>query len=162
MLPKSKKILQVYDNSLFTGKNIDQFSWLAFISPFHWTIWLCLFASIIVLSAALWFFHGYQRKYKTLGIIEAFCISTSSIFGMGIWDAHQFHSNESGRLTLLIVFISGSVFFYTYGGFLTSSLAVPMENIPFSSPQEILSTNYRYWIYKFITKFIINCTGPHW
>ena len=63
---------------------------------------------------------------------------------MGIWDAHEFHSNESGRLTLLIVFISGSVFFSTYGGSLTSSLAIPMKNIPFRSPQEILSTNYRY------------------
>ena len=62
---------------------------------------------------------------------------------MGIWDANEFDSNQSGRLALFIVFISGSLFFYTYGGFLTSSLAVPMEYIPFSSPQEILSTNYR-------------------
>ena len=129
--------------SLFSGKRVEKISWSTFISPFHWTIWLCLFASILVLSTALWVFHGYQRKEKALSKIEAFCISASSIFGMGIWDANEFQSNESGRLTLLIVFISGSIFFYTYGGFLTSSLAVPMEYIPFSSPHEILSTNYR-------------------
>ena len=62
---------------------------------------------------------------------------------MGIWDANEFQSNESGRLTLLIVFTSGSIFFYTYGGFLTSSLAVPVGNVPFSSPEELVTTNYR-------------------
>ena len=129
---------------LFTGKSIKKFSWLTFISPFHWTIWLCLFALIVVFSALLWLFYGYQREEKTLSLIEAFCISASSIFGMGIWDANDFGSNESGRLTLLIIFISGSIFFYTYGGFLTSSLAVPVENIPFRSPSEILTTDYRY------------------
>ena len=133
--------------SLFTGKKVEKISWSTFISPFHWTIWLCLFASILVLSTALWFFHSYQREEKALSKIEAFCISASSIFGMGIWDANEFQSNESGRLTLLIIFISGSIFFYTYGGFLTSSLAVPVENIPFRSPSDILNTDYRYRIY---------------
>ena len=63
---------------------------------------------------------------------------------MVIWNAHEFNSNESGRLTLFTVFITGSLFYYTYVGFLTSSLAVPNENIPFKSPEEILDTNYRY------------------
>ena len=62
---------------------------------------------------------------------------------MVIWDAHEFNSRDSGRCTLFIVFISGSVFFYIYGGFLTSSLAIPNENLPFKSPKELLKTNYR-------------------
>ena len=106
-------------------------------------IWLCLLLFIVIFSISLWIFHYYQKQDKTLSIVEALCITSSSIFGMVIWDAHEFSSRDSGRFTLFIVFISGSVFFYIYGGFLTSSLAIPNENIPFNSPEELLDTNYR-------------------
>ena len=106
-------------------------------------IWLCLLLFIVIFSISLWIFHCYQKQDKTLSIVEALCITSSSIFGMVIWDAHEFNSRDSGRCALFIVFISGSVFFYIYGGFLTSSLAIPNENLPFNSPEELLKTNYR-------------------
>ena len=75
--------------------------------------------------------------------IEAFCIVSSSIFGVCIRDANDTNSKTSERLILLIVFISGSLFYYTYCAFLTSALAVPNEKLPFDSPEGILNTNYR-------------------
>ena len=75
--------------------------------------------------------------------IEALSIVSSSIFGLCIRDANDTNSKTSERLILFVVFISGSLFYYTYCGFLTSSLAVPNENFPFGSPEEILNTNYR-------------------
>ena len=122
---------------------VGQFSWSTFLSPFHWIIWICLLTFTIVFSIALWFFHQHRNDGTSLSIIESFCITSSSIFGMVIWDAHDFNSNDSGRLTLFNVLLCGSVFFYIYSGFLTSSLAIPNENFPFNSPEELLGTNYR-------------------
>ena len=62
---------------------------------------------------------------------------------MGIKDANDLNLSSSARLSLFTVFLSGSLFFYTYGAFLTSSLAVPNEEVPFNSPEGILNTKYR-------------------
>ena len=78
-----------------------------------------------------------------MNYIETFCIVSSSIFVMCIRDANDTNSKTSERLLLLVAFISGSLFYYTYCAFLTSSLAVPNENLPFDSPEGILNTNYR-------------------
>ena len=78
-----------------------------------------------------------------MNIIEGLCIASSSIFGMAILNPDELNSNYSGRLVMFNVFLSGSVFFYTYNAFLMSSLAVKSENIPFNSPEALLRTNYR-------------------
>ena len=88
-------------------------------------------------------FHNYPNSDEKLNIFETFCIAISAIFGMSIKDANDENSSTCGRLSLFTVFICGSLFFYTYGGFLTSSLAVPNEKFPFNSPEGILKTNYR-------------------
>ena len=95
-------------------------------------------------STALWIFHRYPTNQDNLTFFEAFCITSSSIFGLGVKDANETTGNASERLTLLIIFTYGSIFFYTYCGFLTSTLAIPNDNVPFSSPEEILKTSYRY------------------
>ena len=125
------------------GKKIEQLSMSTFLSPFHWTVWLCLLISSIGISTVLWISHNFARNWKVINYIEAFCIVSSSIFGFCIRDANDTNSKASERLILLVVFICGSIFYYTYCGFLTSSLAVPNENLPFGSPEEILNTNYR-------------------
>ena len=117
---------------------------MTFTSPFHWTIWLCLICISFVGSTAIWIFHKYPRNQDNLSFFEALCITSSSIFGLGIKDANDVAGNVSERLTLFTFFICGSLYFYTYCGFLTSSLAVPNDKIPFSSPEGILKTNYRY------------------
>ena len=78
-----------------------------------------------------------------MNIIEGLCIASSSIFGMAILNPDELNSNYSGRLVMFNVFLSGSVFFYTYNAFLMSSLAAKSENIPFNSPEALLRTNYR-------------------
>ena len=70
-------------------------------------------------------FHNYSKIQKKMNSIEAFCIVSSSIFGLCVIDANDTNSKASERLILLVVFIGGSIFYYTYCGFLTSSLAVP-------------------------------------
>ena len=125
------------------GKKIEQLSMSTFSSPFHWTVWLCLLILSIGISTVLWISHNFSRNWKELNYIEAFCIVSSSIFGMGIRDANDPNSKTSERLMLLVIFISGSLFYYSYCAFLTSSLAVPNENLPFDSPEGILNTNYR-------------------
>ena len=125
------------------GKTIEQLSMSTYLSTFHWTVWLCLLILFIGISTALWITHNFSKNQKEMNYIEAFCIVSSSIFGMGIRDANDPNSKTSERLTLLVIFISGSLFYYTYCAFLTSSLAVPNENLPFDSPEGILNTNYR-------------------
>ena len=125
------------------GKKIEQLSMSTFLSPFHWTVWLCLLISSIGISIVLWISHNFSRNWEKIDYIEAFCIVSSSIFGFCIRDANDTNSKTSERLILLIVFISGSLFYYTYCAFLTSSLAVQNEKIPFDSPEGILNTNYR-------------------
>ena len=70
-------------------------------------------------------------------------ISTFSIIGLGISDANDLNTTKSAKLTMFLISISGSLFFYYYGGFLTSFLAVPTIYKPFNSPEGILNTNYR-------------------
>ena len=125
------------------GKKIEQLSMSTFLSPFHWTVWLCLLISSIGISIVLWISHNFSRNWEKIDYLEAFCIASSSIFGFCIRDANDTNSKTSERLILLIVFISGSLFYYTYCAFLTSSLAVQNEKIPFDSPEGILNTNYR-------------------
>ena len=90
------------------------------------------------------------EEQTTIGILEAFAISVSSIFGMTVRDANEMRTKTSARLTLFIIFICGSLFWYVYVGFLTSALAVPSEYKPFQSPEGLAKTNYRY--IKFYTK----------
>ena len=125
------------------GKTIEQLSMSTFLSPFHWTVWLYLLILSIVISTALWISHSFSKNWKERNYIEAFCIVCSSMFGMGIWNANETNSKTSERLMLLAIFISGSLFYYTYCAFLTSSLAVPNEALPFDSPEGILNTKYR-------------------
>ena len=127
----------------YLGKKVEQLSMSTFLSPFHWTVWLCLLILSIGISTVLWISHNFSKNWKEMNFIEAFCIVSSSIFGMSIIDANNTNSKTSERLMLLVTFISGSLFYYTYCAFLTSSLAVPNENLPFDSPEGILNTNYR-------------------
>ena len=130
-------------NIINLGEKIEQLSLSTFSSPFHWTVWLCLLILSIGMSTVIWICHNCSKSQKEMNYIEAFCIVSSSIFGICIRDANDTNSKTSERLMLLVVFISGSLFYYTYCGFLTSSLAVPNEKVPFDSPEGILNTKYR-------------------
>ena len=99
---------------------------------------LCIFVSVM-----LWIFHRYPKGSKTISILEAFMNSTATIFGMDILDGNDPSISTSARLCLFVLFICTSIIFYTYGGFLTSALAIPTEYRPFNTPEGLLETNYR-------------------
>ena len=65
-----------------------------------------------------------------------------------IRDANAINSYQSARFGLFVVFTGGSLFWYTYNAFLTSSLAIPAKHLPFTSPEGILNTDYR-WAFEF-------------
>ena len=70
-----------------------------------------------------------------------------SVFGIEVIDHHDKEYNKSTKILLFIILLAGSVFFYSYQAFLTSSLvAVPAATVPFRTPEEILQTNYKYCI----------------
>ena len=64
-------------------------------------------------------------------------------FGIEVIGHHDPDYNKSSKILIFITFLAGSVFFYSYQAFLTSSLAVPSETVPFRTPEEILQTNYK-------------------
>ena len=126
----------------FLGEYIDQFSWTTFIAPFHWVLWLCILLLSVGSATVMWIFHKYPKGSTELDFLESIAISFSSIFGVSIHDS-DLDTNSSARISLFVVYICGSLFFYVYVGFLTSSLAVPADYKPFESPEEILQTEYR-------------------
>ena len=66
------------------------------------------------------------------------------MFGISVIDAHDPNNTRSKKALLLIIFLCGSTVFYGYQATLTSALAVPIERLPFTSPKELLESNYRY------------------
>ena len=132
-----------FNKILFPDEAIDEFSWSSFILPFHLETWFSILAFVFGTSTCLWIFHKHPKGFTTVDFLEAITISTSSIIGLGIRDANDLSTTKSARLTMFVVFICGSLFFYVYGAFLTSALAVPKIYTPFNTPEEILSTNYK-------------------
>ena len=96
----------------------------------------------------LWLFQLQSNGSMISKLLEAFTTSLASIFGFQIGievlDANASDIKTSNRTILFTIFINGSLFFYFYGGFLTSALAIPSEAKPFITPDGILKTNYRY------------------
>ena len=92
----------------------------------------------------IWTFHQYPKRSSPIDFFSAIFIAIGSIFGITLQDANDTGIKTSARLTLFVIFIFGSLFFYVYVGFLTSALAIPLQYKPFHSPEEILQTNYRY------------------
>ena len=125
---------------------MDQFSWTTFTLPFDQELWLSLLGFSIGTSVFIWLFHKYPKGSTSLDFLESIFISTYSIFSFGIKDANDVKSTRSAKLSMFVIFSGGSVFYSVYGSYLTSALAIPKIYKPFSSPEGILNTNYRYLI----------------
>ena len=126
-----------------SGEKGDQYSWTTFTAPFSWKLWIGIFVLSSFASIVIWILHRFPNKSTKMNILESFTISTAPIFGIALYDANNQDTSASARLTLFVVFLCSSLYFYTYGGFLTSSLAIPIENLPFHTPEDILKTSYR-------------------
>lgn len=127
----------------FTDQKFDLLSWKTFMIPFHRDLWLSLLSLSLVNALVIWILHSHSQNSTSLGFLGAISISLSTSFGITVRDANDLGTSTSARLSLYVIFICGSIYFYVYTAFLTSALAVPSEYNPFQSPEEILQTNYR-------------------
>ena len=91
----------------------------------------------------LWVFHRYPHGSKTIDPLEALAVSVAPVFGIMLPNSNHSEINASARIYLFVTYLCGSIYFYTYGGYLTSVLAIPSESNPFGSPEELHKTNYR-------------------
>ena len=88
-------------------------------------------------------FHRYPKGSKKINPLEALTLSIAPVLGITLQDANDSEINTSARFYLFVIYICGSIYFYIYGGYLTSALAIPSQSNPFGSPEELLKTNYR-------------------
>ena len=102
---------------------------------------------------------NYKKLYfqdneeECLSFLGALWISFASVFGITVIDAHQFKRNISKRMLLSLFFLMGNIMYYAYQAKLTSTLAVPIFNLPFQSPEELLKTDYRFLRQKKVIAF---------
>ena len=83
-----------------------------------------------------------SQVQKELGGFTVLWTIFAAFFGIVVTDPNNSKS-KSGKFLLMIFLFCGRGFFFAYLAFLTSSLAFPNEFLAFTSPQEILNTNYR-------------------
>ena len=86
--------------------------------------------------------YSYSQVQKELGGFTVLWTIFAAFFGIVVTDPNNSKS-KSGKFLLMIFLFCGRGFFFAYLAFLTSSLAFPNEFLAFTSPQEILNTNYR-------------------
>ena len=77
-------------------------------------------------------------------------VSLLAIIGMS-FDDNSFAKKRS-KFILWIIFLSGSLFFYSYQAYLTSALALPSKSIPFETPEGLLKTDFKYVSYFLLIK----------
>ena len=92
----------------------------------------------------MWILSRYPKDSKKFDFLGSMAISISSILRINAYNANDLETNSSARLSVFVVFISGSLFYHVYNAFLTSALTIPAEYKPFQSPEELLQTSYRY------------------
>ena len=95
-------------------------------------------------SISIWFSHNLSKSVKKISLLESIWISAVAIFSVGVTDANDLASSKSGKLSLFVTLLGGSLVFYSYSTCLLTSLIIPIEDdLPFQNPQEILETDYR-------------------
>jgi len=86
--------------------------------------------------------NSAQPKFRSL--LQNFCIVWASNFGLNLATLTQKVKMNfaSERLLLVASFLSGNVIFSGYRASLTSELSVQEVEMPFSTIEEMVSTNY--------------------
>ena len=133
----------LFSSQILDG-HADQFLWTTFIAPFHWVLWLTIISLSFWSSITIWIIFRYPKGSTEFNFLETLAISFSSIFGLTTYNVANVGTNSSARLSLFVIYICGSLFYYIYISSLTSKLAIPAGYKPFQSPEELLETSYRY------------------
>ena len=135
----------MFTNSLVSlAETSEKFTWNTYLNPFNLNLWLSLYLGGVTLSSlSIWITHTRLIGEKKISLFESIWISAGAIFSVSVTDANNSVSSRSGKLSLFVTLLGGSLVYYSYSTCLLSSLLVPMENDPpFRNPQELLDTDY--------------------
>ena len=116
---------------------------MTYLAPFEVKLWFVLGIFVLVLSVTIWLLFKLPFGTTNIEMIDCIWLTAGSLFGISTRDFDTGSLRDSVRLMLFTTFLTGSGFYYGYLGFITSSLAIPSENLPFNSPQQLLKTHYR-------------------
>ena len=128
---------------LILGQNLKSYQWTTYLASFDWTLWKAVILTLLISSFSLWFFEQPFSDLKRFQLIDFIGICGSSLFAMKLIDANDRNTRLSSKILLFNIFIGGSILFYGYQASLTSVLSVPIERLPFKTPEEMLNTNYK-------------------
>lgn len=141
-------------DAIFIQNNLQhQKDWDLFFRPFTPALWHFLSIVTVVFTVLVAFIqYFYERPRQSKGIwgrflemAEIYWILFSSYFGKSpptkqtIWRPKRI----ALEVFLFSIFLVGNIIFMTFRASLTSELSVGKVKMPFSHPDELLSTKYR-------------------
>ncbi len=127
----------------------EEQEWLMYLLPFQTSLWPLLFANSLCAALAITLMHFLCSQsipsFLSL-ILESvgnFWMVTMSYFGKPP-STQAWKSVHYTKILLLIVFLSGNLVFMSYKAGLTSELAIKRTTLPFSTPEGLYNSKYRY------------------
>ena len=132
--------------SFFLGIASEKLAWSTFLDPFHKNLWFALSLGSLVLGLLFWVAQKYRKNQRSANVLESIWIALSSTFGISIdiYDVSNF--GHGVKMIKFITLLWGSLLFNFYLTSLTSVLSFPNEYKPFTSPEELTRTNFKYFI----------------
>ena len=79
-----------------------------------------------------------------MDLADSIWTSVGSVFGITVIETDHNVTYYSKRFLLWVIFLTGSAIFYAYQAQLTSALSVPSSKMPFRSPEDLISTDFRF------------------
>lgn len=127
----------------------EQLEWLTYTKSFNKEVWILIFICVMVISISTYLItkisvwtqvNEYPNEFSYSYIL---LISFGSLFGITMEDSHVGSLTKAGKTSLFMMFLTGSILFYSYQAALVSHLSVPRTQLPFNTPKELLNTPYR-------------------
>ena len=142
-------LLQQQQGFAIRNTKSEQLQWWTYTKSFNKELWMLIFICVMVISLATYFITKISEWTQVTEYPNEFSysyillISFGSLFGITMEDSHAGSLTKAGKISLFIIFLTGSVLFYSYQAALVSHLSVPKSQLPFNTPKELLNTPYR-------------------
>ncbi len=132
---------------------LEEVSWLTFFKPFRNNVWYMLLLNTVFLlvCVTLLKFH-YAKDYffsqSSIGILEDVVRDFWTLGSANLgWQPANYldrqYRYKALRILLMVVFLCSSLTFMSYKASLTAELAVRRKDLPFSTLEHLLSSEYR-------------------
>ncbi len=134
---------------------LEEVSWLTFFKPFRNDVWYMLLLNTVVLLVCVTLLKvHYAKDYffsqSLIGIMEDvvrdFWMLWSTNFGRQPPNELDMQY-KALRVLLFVVFLCSSLTFMSYKASLTAELAVRRKDLPFSTLEHLLASDYRLYTY---------------